>query len=316
MPGNNRRRFITMSFIFTAFVLTAFAACSGDPDDSNPNSSGNKISTPSGGSGSSSSPSGGGSSAGSAIGLADVTTHDMVPIASGNFLMGGSYTVTLTKDFYMGKYQVTQELYQAVTGSNPGYFSAANGRAPAEGEAADKRPAEQVSWYDAVAFCNALSVLEGLTSVYTINGTDVSANWNANGYRLPTEAEWEYACRAGTTTAYNTGAGVSDATGWYAGNSKNTTHETGLKSANAWGLYDTHGNVYEWCWDWWAPFADKDEMDSTGPASSPIKRRVMRGAAWKSPSTLIRSAYRDYGDPFHKCTADGFRLVRSAQNAQ
>ncbi|MDR2733838.1 MAG: formylglycine-generating enzyme family protein [Spirochaetota bacterium] len=261
----------------------------------------------------------------------------MQQITAGTFVMGSpsaekgrrndekQHTVRLTKNFYLGKYPVTQELYRFVMGANPSRF-----QQPLAGERAERRPVDTVCFYDTLVFCNLLSRFEGLTPVYRMSGSanpedwgnipansngawnDVAMDIHANGYRLPTEAEWEFACRAGTKTAYNTGAAISNNAGWYAANSKNMTHETGLKPANAWGLYDTHGNVYEWCWDWWAPFTDKEETDPAGPPSSPKNRRAMRSAAWQSPATVIRSAYRDYGDPWHKCHADGFRLVRSA----
>jgi len=151
-----------------------------------------------------------------------ISPVEMVWINSGTFSMGNSdnedyyasppHQVTISKGFNMGKYEVTQEQYQAVTGVKPSYFHGGNGREPASGETQSKRPVEAVTWYDAVEFCNKLSEQEGLTKVYTITGRSpatgypitsatVTVNWETNGYRLLTEAEWEYACRAETTTA-------------------------------------------------------------------------------------------------------------------
>ncbi|MCL2243133.1 MAG: formylglycine-generating enzyme family protein [Treponema sp.] len=227
-----------------------------------------------------------------------------------------SHQVTLTKGFYMGKYEVTQEQYQAVTGVNPSNFSSNL----ASGEVQQRRPVEQVTWYDAVEFCNKLSEQERLMSAYTITGRSpasgypitsatVTVNWNTNGYRLPTEAEWEYACRAGTTTAYNTGNTISDSTGWYYNNSNRRTHEVGKKPPNTWGLYDMHGNVHEWCWDWYGSYTSGAQTDPKGAFSGPI--RVFRGGSWSNSAADVRSAYRDGYYPTYQINGLGFRVVRN-----
>jgi formylglycine-generating enzyme len=271
-------------------------------------------------------------------------TYPVVWIEPGTFTMGSpdtepgrldwegpQHSVTLTKGFYMGKYPVTQGLYKAVMGSNPSYFT----NNPAAGEAQAKRPAEAVSWYDALVFCNRLSMRDGLVPVYSISGSTNPASWgevpasgnfawdavvmnrNANGYRLPTEAEWEYACRAGTTTAYNTGAEISDATGWYSANSGGMTHEAGKKPANAWGVYDMHGNVWEWVWDWYGSYAG-DVSDPTGPdtmlllslSSFSGHSRVLRGGSWDNGAQRLRSSCRGDGYPPGRGNDFGFRVVR------
>jgi formylglycine-generating enzyme required for sulfatase activity len=243
---------------------------------------------------------------------------EMVQIKSGNFFMGSPstelnrstneyrYLVSLTQDFYIGKYQVTQAQYEAVMGTNPSSF-----KIPVSPETnTANRPVENVTWYDAVEFCNKLSEMEGLMPVYTINGTTVTPNWSANGYRLPTEAQWEYACRAGSVTAYNTGHDtiVFFDGGWYAGNSDNRTHSVGEKQYNSWGLYDMHGNVFEWCWNWYVRW-DGTDYDPTGPVSG--DGRVLRGGAWDSEGTYLRSACRDFSlNPKFSSNNIGFRIVR------
>jgi formylglycine-generating enzyme required for sulfatase activity len=203
------------------------------------------------------------------------------------------------RSFYIGKYEVTQREYQEVMGTNPSNFKG------------DNLPVENVSWFDAVEYCNKRSQKEGLTPAYTINGTNVTWNRNANGYRLPTEAEWEYACRAGTTTAYNTGANISDNTGWYVANNGNRTHPVGQKPANAWGLYDMHGNVLEWCWDWYGNYPSTAQTDPTG-ASSGVDR-VIRGGRWINSAQYVRSAVRSVSTPSVRHNLLGFRVVRNGQ---
>jgi len=264
---------------------------------------------------------------------------DMVWISAGTFTMGSPKTeagrynwedpqhrVQLTNGFYMGKYIVTQEQYLAVMGVNPSSFHEGDGREPVSGEIQKKRPVNMVSWYDAIVFCNKLSIMSKLTPAYSINGsvnpadwgkvpTSRNAAWNAvqivadsNGYRLPTGAQWEYACRAGTTTAYNTGAAISDNTGWYNVNSNAMTRQVGLKPANAWGLYDMHGNLWEWSWDWFGANSAEAKTDPMGASSG--SARVIRGGSWGSPAEGLRSAGRFYSDPAYRGDGLGFRLVR------
>jgi len=259
-------------------------------------------------------------------------TIEMASISDGTFMMGSpttepnresnetQHSVTLS-GFSMSKYLVTQAQYQAVMGAREDRTITSYGKG-------DNYPIYYVNWYDAIVFCNKLSILEGLNPVYSINGSTNPADWGAipttdnstwnaavmdkskNGYRLPTEAEWEYACRAGTTTVYNTGDTISDNTGWYSSNNGGgKTHEVGLKPANAWGLYDMHGNVMEWCWDWYGSYSSGSQNNPTGAVTGSL--RVRRGGSWGGYGQFLRSAYRDSFQPYSRSFIAGFRLVRS-----
>jgi formylglycine-generating enzyme required for sulfatase activity len=243
---------------------------------------------------------------------------DMVRINGGSFQMGSPSNEAGRRDnespqrqvtvgsFSMGRTQVTQAQWEAVMGNNPSRFKGPN------------LPVESVTWFDAVEYCNRLSQREGLTPAYTISdrtpatghpitGATVTWNRSANGYRLPTEAEWEYACRAGTTTAWNTGATISDNTGWYSANSNSKTQEVGKKPANAWGLHDMHGNVWEWCWDLFGmyPSAHPDPIGAVFGSY-----RVERGGSWYDVAQSTRSAIRLSRGPDGRYYSIGFRLVR------
>jgi formylglycine-generating enzyme required for sulfatase activity len=231
---------------------------------------------------------------------------DMVRINGGSFMMGSpaseagrqsnevQHQVTVS-GFYLGKYEVTQKEYQAVMGTNP------------SNRKGDNLPVERVTWYDAVNYCNARSRNEGLTPAYTVSGENVTWDRSTNGYRLPTEAEWEYACRAGTTTPYSSGSSV-DGAAWYRSNSGSATHPVGTKQANAWGIYDMHGNVYEWCWDWYGDYSSGAQTDPMGASSGTT--RVIRSMSWNDPGQYLRSAYRDYFSPSASYYTLGFRLLR------
>jgi formylglycine-generating enzyme required for sulfatase activity len=261
--------------------------------------------------------------------MVSVSIVKMVSIPAGTFSMGQTgitgaipvHSVTLTSGFYMSKYPVTQEQYQVVIGTNPSGFNSAVAE---ESGTPGKLPVEKVNWYDALVFCNKLSMIEGLSPTYSINGrTDPDEwgtsglAWNAvvivadsNGYRLPTEAQWEYACRAGTTTVYNTGDEITDTTGWYNSNSASKTHEVGKKSANAFGLYDMHGNVWEWCWDGGRSYSSNAQTDPMGASASEGTDRAIRGGSWQYAGQNFSSAFRGSGYLAYRANDVGFRLVR------
>ncbi|MEI7837482.1 MAG: formylglycine-generating enzyme family protein [Planctomycetota bacterium] len=218
---------------------------------------------------------------------------DLSLIPAGKFTMGSPegeedrqpdegppHDVTISKPFYMGVYEVTQEQYEAITGANPSYFKGA------------KNPVEQASWDEAVEFCKKLSAKTG------------------KAVRLPTEAQWEYACRAGTKTRFGVCDKDADLNeyGWSAANSESKTHPVGQKKPNAWGLYDMHGNVWEWCSDWYADsYANAGDRDPQGAQSG--SDRVLRGGSWFSLPLLCRSAIRDWGAPDVRGSHVGFRVA-------
>ena len=216
-------------------------------------------------------------------------------IPAGKFTMGSPpgekdrqknetpHDVTLTKGFYMGIYPVTQGQWRAVMGDNPSWFK--NG---------DDYPVEHVSWEDCQKFVKKLRERDG------------------KEYRLPTEAEWEYACRAGTTTAYYTGDGEEalDRAGWYFdnwGKSAKQTHIVGKKEPNKWGLYDMHGNVRQWCEDWYGEYQIEDNTDPKG--SKIGKYRVLRGGRWNVNAGDCRAAFRSMAPPDDHSDLYGFRVV-------
>jgi len=209
-------------------------------------------------------------------------------IHHGSFMMGYEngwdaekpvHKVTITKPFYIGIYPVTQAEYETIMGTNPSYFKG------------DDRPVEQVTWYETREFCQKLSEKEGRT------------------YRLPTEAEWEYACRAGTTTKHYWGDSFDGSCGWYYDNSGWQTHPVGQKLPNAWGLFDMLGNVWEWCEDWYGGnyYSSSSETDPAGPSSGSY--RVLRGNSWASIADSTRSTNRLDFPPSGRSYGVGFRVV-------
>jgi formylglycine-generating enzyme required for sulfatase activity len=267
----------------------------------------------------------------------DSVPDSMVRIDGGTFIMGSPETeparessetqhrVTVSS-FYMGKYLVTQMEYQEIMGTNPSNFKG------------DNLPVENVSWYDAIVFCNSLSMAEGLDPAYRINKSTYPAAWGtvptdwddpsrvawdaveivagSTGYRLPTEAQWEYACRAGTTTPFNTGNNITTDQANYNGKNpynsnpkgiyRNRTTDVESFPPNAWGLYDMHGNVWEWCWD---QYGNYDGDIKSRPVHDEVVR-VIRGGSWRGIGQYLRSAFRGHGDPSGQNYDIGFRLSR------
>ena len=262
----------------------------------------------------------------------------MVTILPGTFTMGSPasepgrspdetrHTVTLTRAFDLQRTEVTKAQWDEVRAEGParGYTDLPVGRNGFDGGAGGAHPVTDVSWLDVIKWLNLKSELEGLIPCYRVDGAVLrtgtavpECDFSANGYRLPTEAEWEYAARAGTTTAFYNGPithlGTSpldpnlDRIGWYGGNSGDNTHPVGLKAPNAWGLFDMVGNVLEWCWDWYDTYPGS-ATDPTGPASG--ARRVVRGSDWNSPAYACRIAFRRRY-PDIRIVGVGFRAART-----
>mgnify|MGYP003295223508 CR=1 FL=1 len=275
----------------------------------------------------------------------DEIPEGFVLVEAGTFQMGSNdgydsnkpvHEVTITKDFYMGIYEVTQAEYEEFCSYGSSFPSSSYGDG-------DNYPAYNVSWYDALVYCNKRSETEGLTPCYSIDDSPnpeawgevpstyndpnrskwdaAICNFEANGYRLPTEAEWEYAARAGDNTVDSlTYSGTSDVNelekyAWYYDNSDSTTHEVGKKEANAYGLYDMSGNVWEWCWNWYTDsYNTTTEGGSDPTGSSAGSYRVYRGGSWNYYSGSCAVSYRNFNYPFGRGSLLGFRVVRASSN--
>lgn len=239
----------------------------------------------------------------------------MVYVEGGTFQMGSNtggydeqpiHKVTVAS-FYIGKYEVTQAEYLSVMGSNP------------SSHIGDSLPVESVSWYMAVEYCNRRSLAEGLVPCYRGSGDAVTCDWGASGYRLPTEAEWEYAatggCRAYLNGIYS-GSNDINSVAWHKGNSEKQTYSVGTKAPNALGIYDMSGNVWEWCWDWYgSSYYDRSaDKDPAGSASGSC--RVMRGGSFAHESDRCRCAHRGSSSPGDRYSDLGFRVVRSSSGSE
>ena len=261
-----------------------------------------------------------------------IIDNDMVAVEGGSFLMGSRdnennetpvHEVSLN-DFYILATEVTQAEYKAVIGSNFAHFKG------------DERPMEEVSWYDAIIFCNKLSIMSDLTPVYSLDGETDPDKWgdipridadkedkdrwnsiewdqDADGYRLPTEAEWEYAARGGansTGTLYS-GSNVIADVAWNADTAEEVTHDVALKTPNALGLFDMSGNVWEWCWDWYGNYHISDNDNPTGADAELTGRKMRRGGSINSDAVFCRNANRASSVPELRGVDLGFRVVRS-----
>jgi len=251
--------------------------------------------------------------------------YEMVFVPGGSFQMGDTtgggedserpvHTVTLSA-FSIGKYEVTQSLYQSVTWNNPSNIKSGN------------LPVHNVYWYEALDFCNKLSEKDGLIPYYIINKTVdsdpnnqsrydrlkwlITQNVSANGYRLPTEAEWEYAAKGGNGSPGNykyAGSNDVNEVAWYEDNSGSKTHVVGTKKPNSLNIYDMSGNVLEWCWDWYGSYSSSAQTDPQGASSG--SGRVCRGGYWLDSAEYVRSAERTYYIPSNRDARIGFRIVR------
>ena len=229
-------------------------------------------------------------------------SHEMVLIPAGEFVMGPlpneeviletRRRVKITNSFFVGKYPVTQQLWKEVMRSNPSYF-----RHP-------HHPVDMVSWFDCVLFCNQLSLIEGREIVYIVNGDDVVCDWDAKGYRLLTEAEWEYCARANQNTFFS-GSNNPDVVAWY-GQEEGQTHPVGQKQSNGFGLHDMSGNVHEWVWDWYGNYAIYDEVNPRGTPRG--IDRISRGGSYYGASNSSRVSNRSYIDPAKQFCDLGFRI--------
>ncbi len=227
----------------------------------------------------------------------------------------GSHTVTLTA-YHMGATEVTQELWMAVMGYTASYFdgTGTDVKKPDGMEVQLKRPVETVTWFECIDFCNKLTDgtagLGPSERVYSRSGTTVTQDLNKRGFRLPTEAEWEWAARGGSTTDLYSGSNTATAVAWHDTISNNRTHQVAQKMANAYGLYDMSGNVSEWCWDWYNTATPTGGINPTGPISGSV--RVRRGGAWNRTASQCRCVYRGLGssnDPGNGDDNIGFRIV-------
>lgn len=270
----------------------------------------------------------------SGIGCSKVSSKiEMVLVPSGTFQLDDTTTNrAYVSSFYMSKTEITRKQFKKVMGYDPSDTNYSIGQ---------QYPVQKVNWYEALVFCNNLSMREDLTPVYTINGStdparwgevptsrnstwdSVTVNWNAKGYRLPTDMEWMWAAMGAdkenpgkiNTTGYikkfagDNGSNSIENYAWYDNNSNDKTHPAGTKQPNELGLYDMSGNVYEWCWDRDSSYPTGPLTNYSGAASG--DSRVYRGGSWYSIASFVTVAFRNYSSPCNQLSNVGFRVVRS-----
>lgn len=301
------------AFLLAIVMLLAMSACSTESQDKPSNGSSGSTDT----------------STANSDNTTTMAPENFVLIKGGTFAMGSpdteawrsddetQHAVTVS-DFYMSVYELTQKEYREITGENPSSFSG------------EDLPVENISWLDAIRYCNARSKKENLTPAYTVDGQTVTWDRSANGYRLPTEAEWEYACRAGTTTPFNTENSISaEEANYYGhypyeiednyfsqgnlstkpGEYRQTTVAVNSFSPNKWGLYNMHGNVGEWVWDYYGTYSTEADTDPAGAESGTL--RIYRGGGWNDFAKNMRSAYRATLEQNKGSFNIGIRLVRN-----
>jgi formylglycine-generating enzyme required for sulfatase activity len=253
----------------------------------------------------------------SALFAAEPSKPAMISVKGGTFYMGsneGSFRTTervhevTVRPFLLSETEVTQELYTAVMNENPSYFKG------------NDLPVDSVSWFDAVLFCNALSLRLGLSPAYTIEGENVTWSREARGYRLPTEAEWEFAARGGINgtrgdpleRSFFAGGDISANPVdycWFSPNGARSTHAVKGKLPNQLGLYDMSGNVWEWCWDWYSDYPERPVHDYRGAEAGKVK--IYRGGAYLNSINQLRTTFRIWDTPALKYRTLGFRIAQN-----